>query len=61
MKISIEDAEKLSNETFQNLGYNSQDLAIITHHLIDSEPRGYGVAGLARIPSISDRLNGRPA
>jgi delta1-piperideine-2-carboxylate reductase len=61
MKIALDDAEKLAINALRKLGYNSNDAATITHHLIDSELRGYGVAGLARILSISDHLADRKA
>ena len=59
MKIKVEDARKLAEEALQKLGYSAKDSATIGHHLIDSELRGYGVAGLARILSIQDRLGGK--
>lgn len=60
MKIGLDDAQDLADRSLQKLGYSAQDATTISHHLIDSELRGYGVAGLARILSISDRLKGRP-
>ena len=60
MKVSLDEADKISRDALQKLGYNIKDAATITHHLIDSELRGYGVAGLARILSIADRQAGRP-
>lgn len=58
MKITLEKAETLASRALQRLGYSAEDTSIISHHLIDSELRGYGIAGLARILSIADRLSG---
>lgn len=60
MKISLNDADRICKDALQKLGYSSKDAATIAHHLIDSELRGYGVAGLARALSIADRQAGRP-
>ena len=60
MKIKVSDAEDLARQALTKLGYGSSEVSKIVHHLIDSELRGYGVAGLARILSIADRLKGRP-
>lgn len=57
MKISIETGTNLAYDALQKLGYDAAESAIIGDHLIDSELRGYGVAGLARILSIADRQN----
>ncbi|KAH8689063.1 Malate/L-lactate dehydrogenase [Talaromyces proteolyticus] len=57
MKIKISDAEELAKSALQRLGYNASNAAIIAHHVIDSELRGYSSAGLARILSIRDRLS----
>lgn len=62
IKFPLSDAEKLANDSLRKLGYNDEQTKIISHHLIDSELRGFGIAGLARILSIADRLNGsKPA
>ncbi|OQU95878.1 hypothetical protein CLAIMM_02042 [Cladophialophora immunda] len=58
MKITLERATDLATSALQKIGYGTEDAAIISHHLIDSEVRGYGIAGLARILSIADRLSG---
>jgi delta1-piperideine-2-carboxylate reductase len=60
MKLQLSEAEDLSQQALMKLGYGNTEASRITHHLIDSELRGYGVAGLARILSIADRLNGKP-
>jgi LDH2 family malate/lactate/ureidoglycolate dehydrogenase len=60
-KIGLDDAEILSTEALGKLGYSAQDASTIAHHLSDSELRGYGVAALALILSIADRLAGRLA
>lgn len=59
MKIQINDAERLVKDALKKLGYNDVDSDRISHHLIDSELRGYGAAGLARVLSIADHLAGR--
>ncbi|KAK3701502.1 hypothetical protein LTR37_015476 [Vermiconidia calcicola] len=62
VKFSLEEAEKLADDSLQKLGYNEAQARKIAHHLIDSELRGFGIAGLARILSIADRLAGsKPA
>jgi LDH2 family malate/lactate/ureidoglycolate dehydrogenase len=61
-KFPLNEAEQLANASLQKLGYNEEQAQRITHHLIDSELRGFGIAGLARILSIADRLDGnKPA
>ena len=61
MKIKLDEAEQLVKDGLRRLGYNAEDTDTIAHHLIDSELRGYGVAGLARVLSIADKLGGKPA
>jgi LDH2 family malate/lactate/ureidoglycolate dehydrogenase len=58
MKISLQQAQDLADEALRRLGYQDPDIPIIRDHLLDSELRGYGIAGLARILSIADRLAG---
>lgn len=60
MKIKLVEAEQLARRALTKLGYGPDETTKIAHHLIDSELRGYGVAGLARILSIADRLAGKP-
>ncbi|KIM93936.1 hypothetical protein OIDMADRAFT_61204 [Oidiodendron maius Zn] len=55
-KIRITDAKQLAQCVLENTGYSNADAEVITHHLIDSELRGYPSTGLARIISIRDRL-----
>ena len=59
MKLPSSEAEALINNALQNLGYSAEDAPKITHHLIDSELRGYPSAGLARVLSIADHLKTR--
>ena len=61
MKIKLDEAEQLVKDGLRRLGYNAEDTDTIADHLIDSELRGYGVAGLARVLSIADKLAGKPA
>ncbi|KIX06045.1 uncharacterized protein Z518_04019 [Rhinocladiella mackenziei CBS 650.93] len=56
MKIKVQEAEELARSALLKLGYKPHDAEITARHLIDSELRGYGVAGLARVLSIRDRL-----
>ena len=59
MKVTISEAKEIASDALQALGYTSTEAATITEHLVDSEMRGYGSAGLARVLSIADRLGGR--
>ena len=59
MKISLAKAQQLADDALRKLGYSAEDTPIIRDHLLDSELRGYGIAGLARILSIADRLAGK--
>ena len=62
IKYPLNEAEKLSYDSLRKIGYNDDQAKKISHHLIDSELRGFGIAGLARILSIADRLRGsKPA
>ncbi len=61
MKITLNKAQHLADDALRKLGYTSEDIPTIRDHLLDSELRGYGIAGLARILSIADRLSGTPA
>lgn len=58
IKFPLHEAEKLAVDSLRKIGYNEDQAQRISHHLIDSELRGFGIAGLARILSIADRLNG---
>jgi delta1-piperideine-2-carboxylate reductase len=60
MRIEISRAQALADAALAKLGYNDNDIPTIRDHLLDSELRGYGIAGLARILSIADRLSGKP-
>lgn len=61
-QVTVQDARALAKESLHRLGYSSDQASIIADHLIDSELRGFGIAGLARILSIADRLkDARPA
>jgi LDH2 family malate/lactate/ureidoglycolate dehydrogenase len=59
MKITVEQAEDLTRRALQKIGYGVDEADTIGHHLIDSELRGYGIAGLARVLGIADRQAGR--
>lgn len=58
-QVSVQDAYVLANESLRRLGYDESQSDIIANHLIDSELRGFGIAGLARILSIADHLKGK--
>ncbi|KAJ9608609.1 hypothetical protein H2200_006380 [Cladophialophora chaetospira] len=60
MKITLDKAQQLANDALRKIGYKDDDIPKIRDHLLDSELRGYGIAGLARILSIADRLAGCP-
>lgn len=57
-QISLAEANALAHSCLRRLGYDAKQANIIADHLIDSELRGFGIAGLARILSIADRLKG---
>ena len=62
IEFPLEEAERLAQSSLCKLGYTDDQSKKISHHLIDSELRGFGIAGLARILSIADRLAGsKPA
>ena len=62
IELPLAEAERLASESLQKLGYDQNQASKIGDHLIDSELRGFGIAGLARILSIADRLGGsKPA
>jgi len=57
MKLSIEDAQNLVVEVMKNYGYNKEYAKIIGNHIIDCELRGLAYGGMARIVSITERLD----
>jgi len=57
MKLSIEDSQNLVVEVMQNYGYNKEYAQIIGNHIIDCELRGLAYGGMARIVSITERLD----
>ena len=57
MKLSIEDALNLVVEVMKNYGHNEEYAKIISDHIIDCELRGLAYGGLARIVSITERLD----
>ncbi|ETI28732.1 hypothetical protein G647_01183 [Cladophialophora carrionii CBS 160.54] len=61
MRITLEKAGRLADDALRRIGYPAADIPTIRDHLLDSELRGYGIAGLARILSIADRLAARSA
>lgn len=62
IQFPLKDAEELANAALHKIGYDVKQSERIADHLIDSELRGFGIAGLARILSIADRLAGsKPA
>lgn len=57
MKLSIEDALNLVVEVMKKYGHNEEYAKIIGDHIIDCELRGLAYGGLARIVSITERLD----
>lgn len=58
LQLPLAEADGLAFKALRKLGYGEDHAKTIRHHLIDSELRGFGIAGLARILSIADRLAG---
>ncbi|MCJ1299331.1 hypothetical protein MMC08_002123 [Hypocenomyce scalaris] len=58
LQLPLDEADDLALKSLRKLGYDGDQAETIRHHLIDSELRGFGIAGLARILSIADRLAG---
>ena len=56
MRLDVETARYLAETSLQHLGYDPAEATTIAAYLMDSELRGLGFAGLARILSIADRL-----
>ena len=56
MKLLIEDALNLVVEVMKKYGHNEDYAKIIGEHVIDCELRGLTYGGLARIVSITERL-----
>lgn len=52
IEVNVDDARKLLEDVFTNIGYKHEDAVKISDHLIDAELRGYGVAGLSRALSV---------
>jgi len=52
MKLDIPSARRLTVDALGSNGYSSAEALVIADHLIDSELRGLGYAGLARAVSI---------
>jgi len=61
MRVTLERAEQLAHDSLRALGYSAQECHIVASHLLDCELRGLEYAGLARIPSIADRLAAKPS
>lgn len=57
MKISIPVAHELVVATMKRLGYDSEGATITADHLIDCELRGFGVGGLARALTLTERIS----
>ena len=60
MRVSLERAEQLAHESLRALGYSAPECHTIAGHLLDCELRGLEYGGLARIPSIAERLSASP-
>mgnify|MGYP003557608483 CR=1 FL=1 len=57
VRLTIGEARALGERALRAIGYTAQDSASIADHLIDCELRGLEYSGLARIPSIDERLS----
>jgi delta1-piperideine-2-carboxylate reductase len=59
VRLSITDAEALANAALVRLGFDAEEAAIATRHLIDAELRGLGYAGFGRLVSIAEQIRKR--
>jgi delta1-piperideine-2-carboxylate reductase len=59
VRLSITDAEALANAALVRLGFDAEEAAIATRHLIDAELRGLGYAGFGRLVSIAEQIKKR--
>ena len=60
MRIDLDQARQLGQDALRGIGFDAGEAATIMGHLLDCELRGLEYAGLARILSIADRLDGSP-
>ena len=56
MRLTVEAARSLAEQTMRAVGHDAGDAALIADHLIDCELRGIHYGGLARALSIVERL-----
>jgi delta1-piperideine-2-carboxylate reductase len=61
MKIDITVAQALATSALETLGYTADEGERIAAHLLDCELRGLGFSGLARVLSIAERHQAKPA
>lgn len=54
MRLSVEDAQSLSQRALAGLGYSAEQAAMIADHLVLNAMSGYSFAGLPRILAIKD-------
>ncbi|MBM7508064.1 LDH2 family malate/lactate/ureidoglycolate dehydrogenase [Nocardioides salarius] len=57
MKIRIAEARALVADVMSTYGYDAEQSAIISDHLIDTELRGFSQGGLARAVTLTERLD----
>lgn len=55
VSLSVAEAAELAKSGLLAVGYVEEDAQTICSHIIDTELRGYGAAGLARVVAIADR------
>lgn len=54
VRLSISDAFSLGKSVLEKIGYDEDESAVITRHLVDNSMCGYAFAGLPRILAIAD-------
>jgi delta1-piperideine-2-carboxylate reductase len=59
VRLSIADGQALANAALLRLGFDAEEAAIATSHLIDAELRGLGYAGFGRLVSIAEQSKKR--
>jgi LDH2 family malate/lactate/ureidoglycolate dehydrogenase len=55
VRMQVDDAQALGEAALRSVGYNAEEAAIVTAHLVDAAMWGYEFAGLPRILVIADR------
>ena len=55
MKLTVAQANTLSQRTLVAAGYDEEEAALVTEHIMDTELRGLDYGGLARVLSVFER------